>query len=70
MDFELGDLDSSPWFYDSLQEFLRSLYEGITSYNKNKEGMIRTGVVYEWKGFFRNYKFTGYLNILLDVNKK
>jgi hypothetical protein len=40
------DIDSSPWFFDALIEFLQSL-----------EGEI--GGVYRWDGTFRNYTFKG-----------
>jgi hypothetical protein len=43
---ELGNLGSSPWFFDALIEFLQSL--GGTA-----------GGVYRFDGAFRNYKFKG-----------
>lgn len=46
LECEFGSLDSSPWFYDALIEFLQSL---------NGE----TGGVYRWDGTFKNYEFIG-----------
>lgn len=42
---EIG-LDGSPWFFEALMDFLRSL-EGDE------------GGVYRWDGIFRNYEFSG-----------
>lgn len=53
---ELEGLDDSPWFYDTLRDWLSDLPE------KFRE----TGWVYEWTGSFRNYKFEGNLKCLLN----
>ncbi len=42
---EIG-IDDSPWFFDALHEFLRTL--------KGDEGGV-----YRWDGTFKNYNFTG-----------
>lgn len=49
-------LDSSPWFYDCLQEWLQ---------NQKTEA----GCTYEFKGHFRNYKFVGKVKKIADYNK-
>ena len=46
MECEFGDLESSPWFFDAIQELLRSQE-------------VEVGCVYRWDGSFRNYKFRG-----------
>lgn len=62
--FELNDrhgngLDSSPWFYDTLGDFLQSFCrDGSTP------GQCEEGGVYRWSGSFRNYKFSGELKRL------
>lgn len=43
---DFGELDSSPWFYDALIDFLES-----------KSGT--PGTVFTWSGEFKNYKFRG-----------
>jgi hypothetical protein len=40
------ELDSSPWFFNVMMDFLRSM-----------DG--ETGCVYRWDGYFRNYEFVG-----------
>jgi len=52
---EFEDLDSSPWFFDVLQDFL---YE-----NRGE-----AGCVYEFNGTFKNYKFKGQIKTLLNAN--
>lgn len=42
----LGSLDSSPWFFSALQDFLSDLE-------------TETGKVYRFDGTFRNYEFDG-----------
>lgn len=46
LECEFGTLDSSPWLYDALSEFMRSLGGEV-------------GGVYRWDGTFKNYEFTG-----------
>lgn len=58
-DFE--DLDSSPWFYAALQDWLQS---GARADDKD------VGKVFEWTGTFRNYKFRGRRRLLLNANKR
>ncbi len=48
LECEFKDLDSSPWFYDSLMEFMQSFE-------------TEPGGIYLWKGTFRNYCFSGTL---------
>jgi hypothetical protein len=43
---EFRGLDSSPWFFDAVCEFMQSLD-------------TEEGGVYRWDGTFRNYEFTG-----------
>lgn len=58
-------LDSSPWFYDSLQDFIDEL-RGTR--DEVKAG--KPGCVYEWVGVFRNYIFAGKTRLILDANRK
>lgn len=51
-------LDSSPWFYDSVTDFVGE-FVGI-----DDSGEAKTGGVYRWEGTFRNYKWTGKLRRL------
>lgn len=44
------ELDSSPWFYDALQDFLQSL-------EKSEE----VGGIFRFEGTFRNYEFNGFV---------
>jgi len=53
---EFNDLDSSPWFYDALHNFI---------YKQDYEA----GCIYEFLGFFKNYNFVGTLNVILNTNK-
>ena len=46
LECEFGKLDSSPWFYDALMEFLHAAEH-------------KPGTVWRWDGTFRNYQFTG-----------
>lgn len=45
LECEIG-LDSSPWFFEAMEDFLRSLGG-------------EEGAVYRWEGAFRNYEFKG-----------
>src|SRR5215831_8690940 len=47
-----GELDSSPWFFDAMADFLSSL-------------KCAAGGVYRFTGTFRNYKFTGKITCVL-----
>ena len=51
---ELKDLDSSPWFYDALMDFLSDQQEC-----DNEKSAFKIGNVYRFDGFFRNYEFVG-----------
>jgi hypothetical protein len=53
---EFDDLDSSPWFFDHLEDFMRSTKP-------------KAGVVYEFLGTFRNYKFKGKIREVFDSAK-
>lgn len=48
---EFKNLDTSPWFYDALTEFLYDLAKNNPT--------VEAGGVYEWQGAFRNYEFKG-----------
>lgn len=52
---EFADLDSSPWFFDAMSEFL-------------SEQDTEPGMVYEFTGTFRNYAFKGKTKTLLNSN--
>lgn len=73
---DFGDLSSSPWFYDAIQELIGggdapktkknpfSTYDG-SSYMLG--GLInKQGCVYEWTGTMRNYQFTGQRRLIYD----
>lgn len=70
--FDFGDLDSSPWLYDALHEFIGGgdrpgAYDGFC-YTEN--GLKNEpGFVYEWVGTVRNYVFHGERRTLLNANK-
>lgn len=66
---EFGGLDSSPWFYSALHDFVDELsWKPGKRYPKEK-GHGEEGCVYEWKGTFRNYVFKGEVRLVLDANK-
>jgi len=46
LDFKLGSLSSSPWFFNSASDFLSTISS-------------ESGTVWRWEGTFRNYKFIG-----------
>jgi hypothetical protein len=52
---EFAGLDSSPWFFDEMVNFL-------------SEQDNEAGCVYEFVGTFRNYEFKGQIRTLLDAN--
>lgn len=52
---EFSGLESSPWLYSAVNEWLQDL-------PKHAEGTI-----YEFKGTVRNYKFAGKTRVLLKV---
>lgn len=47
---EFDDLDSSPWFFDAMMDFLRDI--------ETKEGCV-----YRFDGTFRNYEFKGQISL-------
>lgn len=51
---EFGDLDSSPWFFESLQDFLAD-----DAFTEQQEGNV-----FEWVGVFKNYEFNGKYKIV------
>lgn len=55
----VGELQGSPWFYDFLQDFYFSLV---------KDGQVKPGVVYEFRGYFLNYRFIGEVRPLYDFS--
>lgn len=52
LECELKGLDSSPWFYDAVQEFLAS--------QETEEGGV-----YRFDGYFRNYELVGSIRRLV-----
>ena len=48
---DFDGLDSSPWFFDALNQFIQSMDNEL-------------GSVYEFKGTFRNYKLNGCTTLL------
>jgi hypothetical protein len=59
---EFKGLDSSPWFYDCLTEFLSDLQ------CKKPRTDRDNGKVFEWVGTFRNYEMNGKIRLLFDAN--
>ncbi len=59
LECEFKGLDSSPWFYDALTEFLGE-FVGIGDGHP-----CEAGGVYRWEGTFRNYEFVGNLEKLV-----
>lgn len=53
---DFDDLCSSPWFYDCLYEMVQ---------NQDFEA----GIVYQFDGYFKNYKFYGNIKIVFDSNQ-
>jgi hypothetical protein len=51
---ELKDLESSPWFYEALCEWLSDQQEC-----DDEKSAFKIGNVYRFDGFFRNYEFVG-----------
>lgn len=47
---DFGTLDSSPWFYDALSDFMAG-----HALKENTDG----GAVFRFDGHFRNYRFVG-----------
>lgn len=68
---EFGDLQSSPWFYEAIQELLNKGKNPSGGYDGHSYmiGGLRNdeGCVYEWTGTMRNYEFTGQRRILLNA---
>jgi hypothetical protein len=56
LDWEFKGLNSSPWFFEALDEWLQN-------YGKSK----RAGQVWRWEGIFRNYKFHGKFRKVYDA---
>lgn len=49
-------LDSSPWFYEAVREFMH-------------KHCTEEGCLYEWNGLFHNYEFTGKFRKIQDYNR-
>jgi|CXWL01.1.fsa_nt_gi hypothetical protein len=56
--FEFGDLDSSPWMYQKLHDFIF----------RHKESFGERGCVYQFVGTIRNYSFCGKITKVFDAN--
>lgn len=54
----LGSLDSSPWFYDALSEFLGDMVT-LGRDGDDEPEVIEAGGVYRWEGALKNYEFRG-----------
>jgi hypothetical protein len=64
---EFKNLDSSPWFYDSLNNFLQDLVQQQRDkeiFNEPVSMPIKSGCVYEFAGTFRNYEYNGAIKLL------
>ena len=59
LECEFKGLDSSPWFYDALTEFLGEFV------GTGDGRPCEAGGVYRWEGTFRNYEFVGKLEKLI-----
>lgn len=66
---DFGDLQSSPWFYEALGDFVDSISWKPEEEFPKRKGHGEEGCVYEWVGTFRNYKFSGNVRLILDANK-
>jgi len=56
LSFEFSELDSSPWLYGALQEFLFSL-------------KVESGIIYRFEGTIRNYTFKGKISQILNTKE-
>ena len=59
---EFKDLDSSPWFYDALLEFISNPPDGVEGELLYPGGPVKhwpEGTIWRWYGYFMNYKFVG-----------
>lgn len=63
---EFSDLESSPWFYDALGDFIEILRGSELDEEGIKHG--KPGCVYEWTGTFRNYSWCGKIRQVFDAN--
>lgn len=61
-------LDSSPWYYDALSDFIGELRGSELDDAGIKHG--EPGCVYEWVGTFRNYLFVGHCRKILNANTR
>lgn len=78
--FDFGALDSSPWLYDAINDFIgdgkprrtkASPYASYDGFSYMKCGRKNEpGCVYEWIGTVRNYVFKGTRRTLIDTNKR
>jgi len=50
LSFELDDLNSSPWFYSAIHEWLQDMVEPMG---------LEEGNIYRFDGYFKNYEFVG-----------
>ena len=67
---ELRGLDSSPWFYQALHEFLSDLTEDPPVKDPRGGRGAKDGCVFEWNGSFCNYEFVGTIKLLLDPSAR
>lgn len=54
---ELPGMDDSPYFYEAINEWLQDI----------EEEFREEGCVYEVVGHFKNYKFVGAINLILNT---
>jgi hypothetical protein len=57
-----GELSDSPWFYEAVTDFLADEVFDSTIWDKEEnewKRKLHAGNVYQFEGFFRNYKFVG-----------
>ncbi len=70
-DWDKG-LQSSPWFYQALHDFLGRVAWQDDSPSKQRRPAAQRfnteGCVYEWTGTFKNYVFEGQVRLLFDAN--
>jgi hypothetical protein len=61
LECEMGDLPSSPWFYEAMNDFLGEVHkEKNGKYWSCSEREAETsGRIYRWDGSFRNYSWCG-----------
>lgn len=62
LECELGELQSSPWFFDALMDFLGKIHDNKPNgefWSVHERRDATEGRIFRWDGTFRNYTFCG-----------